>query len=285
MGFKRNFLRMAAASAILVSLSASQCIAGAWTAEKGAMYHKLSMNLYTAEERFDSDRDTVDFDRDGDFRDFNTGYYLEYGLYDNLTLSGSISFKSLKFEDDSVINRSTGFSDLDLAAKYRILETTGGAFSVQGLVKIPDTYDDKDSVPMGNGQYDTEVRFLYGQSLYPVLPAYCNFEAGYRYRAEEPADEIRYLLEFGMDFSKNCYGRIKLDGIWGMDNADDESDINGNPAASLDYDLGKLDMVVGYKMRGNTAIEFGCRPDIYGKNTSSGVNWSIAYVYNFDPKK
>lgn len=273
------------ASALLMILFASQCFAGAWTAEKGAMYNKLTINYYSANENFDEDRDRVGFGKNGDFRDLNAGYYLEYGLLDNLTLSGSMSFKSLKYEDDSTINKSSGFSDLDIAAKYRILETKGGVFSVQGLVKIPDTYDKKDAVPMGNGQYDTEIRFLYGHSLHPFLPAYCNVEAGYRFRAEEPADEIRYLLEFGMDFSPRCYGRIKLDGIYGMDNADNKAVISGNPTASLNYELGKLDMAVGYKMDKNTAIEFGCRPEIYGKNTSAGVNWSVAYVYLLNSDK
>lgn len=285
MGFKIRFLGMAAASALLASVLTSQCMAGAWTARKGSMYNKLFMNYYEADEYFDSARDSKGYAKNGEFRDFNSGYYVEYGLSDSLTLGGSLSFKSLRYEDDSEINRSTGFSDLDVSAKYRILETRGGAFSLQGLVKIPETYDEKDAVPMGNGQYDTEIRLLFGQSLYPVIPAYCNIEAGYRFRAEEPADEVRYLLELGTDFSKKCYGRIKLDGILGMENADDDAGIGGNPAATLDYDLGKLDMTVGYKMTEDTALEFGCRPDIYGKNTSSGVNWSLAYVHSFDPGK
>lgn len=284
----KNF-KIATASVFLVCLTASQCFAGAWTAEKGAMYHKLSTNHYSADEYFDDDSERTDYAQNGNFRDLNAGYYVEYGLLDNLTLNGSISFKSLKFENDSIINKSSGFSDLELGAKYRILETRGGAFSVQGLVKIPDTYDENDAVPMGNGQYDTEMRFLFGQSLSPVIPAYLNIETGYRFRAEEPADEIRYLLEFGMDFSANCYGRIKLDGIYGMNNEDDEASISGsgsgNPTASPNYDLGKLDMAVGYKMDKNAAIEFGCRPEIYGKNTSAGVNWSVSYVYMLNPDK
>lgn len=279
MKFAVRGFKAASAPFLLTCLIATQSFAGAWTAEKGAMYHKLSTNHYSADEYFDNDGEKTDYAQNGNFRDFNAGYYLEYGLLDNLTLNGSISFKSLRFENDSVINKSTGFSDLELGAKYRILGTKGGALSVQGLVKIPDTYDENDAVPMGNGQYDTEMRFLFGQSLSPVLPAYVNVEAGYRFRAEDPADEIRFLLEFGMDFSSNCYGRVKLDGIYGMNNEDDEASLTGNPTATPNYDLGKLDMAVGYKMDKNAAIEFGCRPEMYGKNTSAGVNWSVSYVY------
>jgi len=106
-----------------------------------------------------------------------------------------------------------------------------------------------------------------------------NLEAGYRFRAEEPADELKYLLEFGVDFTKKLYGRIKLDGTYGMGNAEKGSAFSDNPSATFDYDLGKLETVLGLKISDQWGTELGYRKEIYGKNISSGENWSLAVTY------
>jgi hypothetical protein len=155
----------------------------------------------------------------------------------------------------------------------------GGVFSAQALVKIPEAYDEDDDVPLGNGQYDYEARLLYGQSLYPRFPGYVNAELGYRFRAEDPADELKYLIEAGVDFTSTLYGRVKLDGILGMDNAEEGSRNNVNPSATNDYDLGKLEAALGWKCLKDWGLELGYRPEIYGKNISAGENFSLAIIY------
>ena len=268
---------------VLLIGAAGTCFAGAWTQQKGAMYNRLAFNYYRTDDRFNTDGDKTDFDNNGYFRDVNCSYYVEYGLFDSLTVLGTISFKQLRYEDDTIINKTEGFSDLELGARYRLFKTPGGVVSVQGLVKIPETYDKNDALPLGNGQYDTEFRLLFGQSLYPFVPGYFNVEAGYRLRAQAPADEFRYLVEVGCDFSPRIYGRIKLDGIRGLNNAGNAAAAGGNPSATLDYDIGKLDMTLGYKINRQWGVEAGCRPEIYGKNISSGVNWSLALGYLVTP--
>ncbi len=265
--------------ACIVIFTAGTCFAGAWTATKGAMYHKLSVNYYNADKRFDSDGDKESFSDNGEFTDKNINYYVEYGILDSLTLIGSLSYKWMENEDDFIISKTNGFSDMDLGIKYRLFSGHGSVFSVQGLVKIPEFYDKDDVLALGNGQYDTEIRLLYGQSLYPKLPGYFNVEAAYRFRAEKPADEFRYLVEFGLDFTQHTYGRIKLDGIYGMGNEGGSSWSGGNPSATLNYDLGKLDAALGWKISPEWGIELGFRPEIYGKNISAGDNWSFSVVY------
>ncbi len=255
------------------------CFAGAWTANQGSMYQKLSANCYYADQRFDKDGDTADFSDNGEFTDNNISYYGEYGILDSLTVIGSFSYKWLKDETDYARSKTNGFSDMELGLKYRLLSGQGNVFSVQGLVKIPEFYDEDDVPALGNSQYDTEIRFLFGQSLYPTIPGYFNIEAGYRFRAEDPADELRYLIEFGLDFTKQLYGRVKLDGIYGMGNEGSGSGASGNPTATLDYDLVKLDACLGCKISSEWGIELGYRPEIYGKNTSSGANWSFSFIY------
>lgn len=254
------------------------CFAGAWTANKGAMYHKLSANYYYADKLFDTDGERVDFSDNGEFTDNNISYYGEYGILDSLTLIGSFTYKWLKDETDYIKSKTNGFSDMELGLKYRLFSSHGGVFAVQGLMKIPEFYSENDAPALGNSQYDTEFRLLYGQSLYPKVPGYINVEAGYRFRAEDPADEFRYLIEFGLDFTNQLYGRVKLDGIYGMNNEGTGSGAAGNPTASLDYDLGKLDICLGWKVSSKWGLELGYRPEIYGKRTSAGANWSFSFI-------
>ncbi|ACN14496.1 hypothetical protein HRM2_13870 [Desulforapulum autotrophicum HRM2] len=266
---------------ITVVVSASTCFAGAWTAPKGRMYNKLSVNIYTADQQYNDSGNKTGFANDGDFSDTNINYYMEYGITDTLTVLTSLSYKWLESEDLYSVSKTDGFSDVDLGLKYRLFSNRAGVMSIQGLIKIPEMYDTDDAVPLGNGQYDTEFRLLYGHSLYPFIPGYFNLEAGYRFRAESPADEFRYLVEFGMDLTKTVYGRAKLDGIIGMGNGDLSQDVSNNPTTSLDYDLGKLDLALGLHVSPKWCFELGYRAEIYGENTAAGKNISLAVIFEY----
>jgi len=149
---------------------------------------------------------------------------------------------------------------------------------VQALVQVPEAYDENDDLPLGNGQYDAELRLLYGRSLWPWVPGYCNLEAGYRWRAEQPSDELRYLVEVGSDLGKRFYARAKLDGTYSMDNGA-HRDESGNPAATNNFDLGKLDLTLGYRLNSSWMLEAGYAPELYGQNTSAGATYTLALAF------
>jgi hypothetical protein len=66
-----------------------------------------------------------------------------------------------------------------------------------------------------------------------------------------------------------------------MDNGEEKKDANGNPTLSYNYDLGKLDITFGIKIKNNYFIEFEYTPEIYGKNTSAGATYTIAIACKF----
>jgi hypothetical protein len=277
----KKWLFFVSSAILMVVWCYSLSFAGAWTQKRGAMYNRLVFNYYYADERFNGGGHKEDFPDHGDYRDINGNYYVEYGLTCRLTLIGSFYYKDIEYDDDRINLETYDFGDIDLAARYNLYNGRLGVFSVQGLVKIPGAYDRHDRLPLGNGQFDLEFRLLYGLSLWPYIPGYLNFEAGYRWRENDPSDEFRYLVEFGMDFFKNLYGRIKLDGILGLRNADEVVDFQGNPTATLDFDLGKLDTALGYKINPRWAVEAGFVPEIYGLNTAAGATYSLALIYMF----
>ena len=257
------------------------CPAGAWTQKKNGAYVRSAVNYYYANENFDQDGNRDDMAGSGRFQDINANVYCEYGLTDTITFITSLYYKYLGYEDNTIEMKSYGIGDIDLGAKYKFFEGTPGVFSVQTLIKIP-AYDEEDRLPLGNGQTDIEARLLYGRSLWPNVPGYVNGEIGYRFRLEEPSDEFRYLLEFGLDFSQQWYSRIKLDGILSMENSDSGFQGGSNPQIAPEFDLGKLDLVVGYKVTPVWSIEIGVEPDIYGKNISAGTKATLAVAYKRD---
>ena len=259
---------------LLVIVSATASHAGAWTAPKNTFYDKLAFNHYFANQSFNSRGERVDSPNNGKFTDFNLSNYVEFGITDDLTVINSLAYKWLENDTDRHLYKGYGLGDVDLGLRYKLMDNSAGIVSSQLLVKIPGPYDKKDPLPLGNGQFDTELRLLYGRSLYPLIPGYGNVEIGYRWRAEAPSDEIRYLVEFGLDITKCFYTRAKLDGTLSMDNGT-KMDTSGNPTTTNNFDLGKLDLTIGYKAAPTWGVELSYVPEIYGQNTAAGATYSL----------
>lgn len=244
---------------------------------KGKAYVKLSVNAYESDEQFDGEGKEKDFSDNGSFKDRNLGIYAEYGLTDTVGLVYSGSYKSLEKKNDHVTQKFDGFSDMDLAVKYRLMNNRLGVVSVQALVKVPEAYDDDEVLLPGNAQYDYEIRLMAGRSLYPVIPGYVNVEGAYRLRDREPADEMRFLGEFGMDFLKKGYARFKVETILGMDNADKVTN-TANPNLSADFDLVKLSMTLGCRVTDILGIEIETIREVEGENVSKGNTYSASVI-------
>lgn len=267
----------------LILMTAGSVFAGAWTAEKGTSYHRIAANYYVTDQTFDEGGNSRAMDWNGEFTDINANYYMEYGLIDPLTVILSLYYKGIEREDDYRKNETSGLGDVDLGLRYRLHTSSIGVFSVQGLVKVPEFYDEDDALPLGNGQYDYECRLLYGRSLWPYIPGYVNLEAAYRFRDDAPSDEFRYLVEIGSNLGKNVYARAKWDAIISMDNADEGTDVFGNPTSAMEYDLTKLDVTLGWQMTPKVGLEVAYTPAILGKSTAKGETWTLAVTWQ--PKR
>jgi len=276
-------MRLIATFGLFAVLSAAlwpqTVFAGAWTVKKGGMYNKVYVNSFSTTENFNKNGDKEPMSNNGEFTDTNLVYYEEYGLKDNITLFTSVPYKQIKYEDDSIINKTNGIGDIDLGVRYRLLNKSF-ILSAQGLVKIPSAYDKNVAMPLGNGQTDVEFRLLFGKSLYP-LPMYFGLELGYRYRADAPSDEYKYLIELGGDLTKSVYLRTKLDGTKSVNNGGDVVDFAGNPVATIEYDLAKLELTAGFRFSSFWFGEFTYTPNVYGKRTAGGSNLSLAVIYAF----
>lgn len=274
----KHGLALGAALCLLGSAFATSAHAGAWTMPAGTFYDRLSANHYVADQNFNDTGAHVDMSDNGEFRDCNLQNYLEYGLTDQLTLINSLTYKHIQSENDSIRMKTYGVGDIDLGARYKLMEGDFGVLATQALVKIPNAYDRHDDLPLGNGQVDLEGRIQYGKSLYPRIPGYIGMEVGYRLRLEDPSDELRYLVEAGIDITSSLYTRLKLDGIVSIDNGK-HRDTSGNPTTTNNFDLAKLDIGVGYKVTNSWGVEAVYTPAVYGQNTAKGSTWTMAITY------
>ncbi len=248
------------------------------------MYNRLSFNYLRSTKDFDADCHRVARPLNSVFEDYNITWYQEFGLTDWLSLVSSIPYKFLRLEEDKVegntrkVSKSCGVGDIEAGLKIRLLEKPV-VLSMQTLAKIP-PYDMDDPIPLGNGQWDVEGRLLLGKSLWPTVPGYFGIEVGYRYRAEAPSDEFKYLVELGSHIWKGLYLRTKLDGILSMRNATAVADPRLT-WLSTEYDLGKLELTAGYKISKGFDLEFTFTPYIYGRNMIAANSYSLAIAYTY----
>lgn len=246
--------------------------AGAWTPKEGTSYNKLSVNSFSSESFYGAA--PANFRK---FTDRNLTYYFEYGLRDDVALYGSVPYKRLNSTDTTgARQRNTGVGDIDLGLRFR--HASGPTVvSSSWLIKAPYAYRENDPVALGNGQTDLEFRLQLGRSLGKA--GYLGAEAGLRKRYGAPADEFRYLLEYGGDITSRVYARTKLDGIQGLGNSDRRAVSPGNPTLNLEFDLAKVELTGGVRLGPSLAAEFTVTRDVYGNNTLRGTAYGLALVY------
>lgn len=288
-------------TSLLLILMSTFVWAGAWTMPQGKLYTRLAYSEYDSQRFFNKNGTTHSYAPNdaykGNYRDFDYdeqtwSFYAEYGLFDALTLIGTVDYKETEwtYQSGGLKNvaidktaKSSGLGDINVGLRYRLLETDAGALSVQGMYKTGEAYDEEDQdytaeIQRGDGQEDFELKLQYGQSLYPMIPGYLNVEAGYCWRSQGYADEFRYLLEAGVDVTKALYLRTKLYGSAHLGNGDSGpegkyTEIDSNP---YEVDLGKLELTCGYKLCSQFAIEASYFNELYGASTTKGETWSLA---------
>jgi len=248
-----------AATMLAAVLFSNQAQAGAWVAEKGKGYTKVGVSDYSATDFFGEQPDFDEFDGT------SVSFYGEYGLGNNWGVYTSALYQDIEQTTASGETTSnSGLGDLDIGLKYQ-WQANPFVLSTSFAVKLPYLYDEDDALPLGNGQEDYEFRVLLGKSLNQY--GYLGFELGYRFRSGEPSDEIRYLIEYGVNLSDNLYFRTKLDGIESANNADDFITLTGNLSRTPEFDIGKLELTAGWN---------------FGKADDSGKRWGAEITYTDD---
>ena len=267
----RQLSRYLLATALLAASTMAH--AGAWTLKEGTNYSKVALNYFEATDTFGQSAEGFE-----EFTDFTINYYGEFGLTDKLTLITQVPLRQSENDTIDGSTQSTGIGDVDIGLRYNLLNDSW-VVSTQLLYKAPFLYDENDDLPLGNGQSDLELRLQLGRSLHPY--GYLGLEAGYRYRAEDPSDEWRFLAEYGFDLTEKFYLRTKVDVILATQDTDVVVQNDGNPLFPSAFDLGRLELSAGYKFANNTGVEFTFTESLFGENILDGDTYQLGFVFSF----
>ncbi|MCG8605655.1 hypothetical protein MJD09_11735 [bacterium] len=257
--------------------------AGAWTQQKGHYYSKFSLHRFESTSQFLLNGDRQPLADNGRVVDVSFFYYLEYGLFDDLTFVLSVPVKTINFSCaiEGCDNSSSGLGDTVLGLRYR-LSQTDWIVSVQTGVKLAPGYEtDEDALesrpPLGDGQTDFEMRLLIGRSVLNYR-AYLNFDVGYRARSGEPINEVIYGLEFGYNLSRHYLLAGQLSGIRGISENQNQQDftiLNGMiqnfvGTGALE-DFMKAQVQLTYKLNPTLELSFLFERVLLGRNTSAAT--------------
>ncbi len=181
-----------AALACLLVLAIRPAHAG-WTLPEGESQVITRFELYSTDESFNLDGDTVPLSAGGDYRKSSLAAYAEYGLRDTWMLFVNLPLEYARYEDDTGFESSgTSLGDAEFGVRHRISSAdVRYAISWQASAKVPLYSDTQDPQP-GNHQLDIDLRLPLGYGFGNAdRGGYVTALPGVRWRAGDPTDEAR----------------------------------------------------------------------------------------------
>ncbi len=174
--------------------AAPQALAAAWTQAEGSGIF-IGTAAFTAGSQYLRAGNPTS---QPEYRKLETTFYLEYGVTDWLT---AIAAPSLRWTRSAGAGADSfsGLGYTDLGARVRLWSDSASVLSIQAVGRIPGASDDRRSARAGNTDAQFDLRLLYGHGFQlGETPAFVNAEAAYRFRADDPPDEWRLDLTFGI---------------------------------------------------------------------------------------
>ncbi len=280
---------------------------GAWVQQKRGYYFKVAGSYVNTGEEFDHEgnrknilEDFAVFE-DAEYREVAIFTYLEYGLFDRLTLIGNLPFKfatsrrteiSNYFENGmrDVSHTTTGFGDFYVGGRLGLL-TLPLVVSLQSGIKLPLGYEASSEIEgpaLGNHEVEYEAQLLAGQSLHP-LPIYVTGGLGYRVRGGPLHDEVFFDIEAGYT-GANVLLKLALSGV---NNTTTPIDIYGQPITLPlpegggavpdrlfgDQNFLKLNAGLTYKLRQNIGLDAQIFHLASGENIVTGTTIQFGLVF------
>ena len=253
---------------------------GAWTQKKGHFYSKISVHRFESNSQFLLSGHRQPLSDNGRVLDVSLYYYLEYGLFEDLTFVTSIPLRVINFSCaiESCDATSAGLGDTVFGLRYRLAQKNW-VVSLQTGVKIAPGYETDEArlnskPPLGDGQTDFDFRVLLGRSIFGYR-GYVNFDLGYRARSGKPVDEITYSSEFGMNLSSHYTLVGRIYGVRGISESQSQRDfriVDGRvqnfvgTGALEDFLKAQLQLI--YKISARVELSFLFEQILDGRNTS-----------------
>ena len=199
--------------------------------------------------------------------------WVRVGVLDSLEIDADVGAREQNLREQKVTSAGTDYptetgtaaTDLNAGLKWRIVGNNRGAFSASGIVKLPYLYNVHQDLPPGDGQLDATGRLM---GAVKVSLFTLGADAGFRYRANGPADDWVYGALAGFEYSI-VYGRLQLNGVASLRNQEKNAKQH-DFLAGPDYDLGEGAITLGIRPTNYLSIDFTGTYSAYGRNVANG---------------
>lgn len=256
--------------------------AGAWVQPDGKGQLILTNSYYRIHGEYNGSRQFTRFDYNGDYRQWITYAYLEFGVSKHDAMILNFPIEALVYKNNYSSASFAGPGDVEASWSHRL--NRDGArwiYSFQTTVKFPAYAEQNDPAP-GNHQVDAEARVSLGHGHeLGRAHLFWDAETAYRYRGGEPADQFRADGTTGLDFWKH---RLMVMGqvftITSLQNGGALT-ANTNPNLQADFDLYKAQASLVVKTGHNTRVQAGWNDAFAGRNTGNGQTFSLALWKTF----
>ena len=268
----RSYLALLSSLFLLSPISAQ---AGAWLQEEDQGEINLNYSYFSSDESFDASGNK----QNGNFFSKNElNPYFEYGVDEDLTIGGSLSFQSIATLSAVTDTDNLTFSYFDIFARTYLVENDDFVISIEPRAHVP-VNSDAALNPEGD-DIIPELKLAFG-APFQLFDQYSFIDiAGtYRLRDEdtlnnELKDMIKLEGTIGLKLEKDIMllGQVFHEQSLGRKTADNTP---GN------YDLTKLQASVAYDYWETVFIQLGAFSHVDGVNTSAGEGALFSLWWKF----
>jgi hypothetical protein len=190
-------------------------VAGGWNQKKYQLYTRYSFRYLSSDRYYDATGNKI---KQATISDFSNSLYLEYGLFDELTLVGYIPFfrgtvSNNQVDEDGIVlvngAKHFGFGDLDFGIRYGLIQDGSTVLATTFKLGFPTGANNHALLLLGDGEADYSFGLELGHSFYPTA-MYGTAALSYKKRSNGFSNEIFANLELGYNINSDLLFAIKV---------------------------------------------------------------------------
>lgn len=261
---------------VAVPLMLSGAYAAAWTQEAGKGKVIVTGSYYESPKIFNNNGDKQTAPN---FHKYELNPYVEYGLYDDVTLGASFSLQRAQqnvpgASDDS----NMGIGESEFFGRYRFYQKDGVVASVQPFFKLPPPATDE-RPPLGSPNADIGLGGSVGYSMSVFgYQDFMNLDAQYRHRFGHQRDQIRFAATVGVGVAPDW---MVMPQAFMTLRTSDPGVTAVTQTNADDYSVTRLQLSGVYSVSDDTKLQAGAFSDVAGKNAGVGRGMLLSVWQNF----
>ncbi|MBY0406217.1 MAG: hypothetical protein K2Q01_00875, partial [Rickettsiales bacterium] len=185
----------------LLSLWSAPALAGAWTQDVGHANVIVTASRYASSDFYNSNGNRT---AQADYRKYELNPYIEYGLYDGVTLVGNLSLQSAEQDVAGGFTRhSWGLGESEFSVRARLWQGYGFVVSAEPMVKLPPP-DSSTLPPLGSPNPDAGLTGSVGYGMDAWgQHHFANLDTQYRHRMGRQRDQVRVNATVGIGVARD----------------------------------------------------------------------------------